>query len=58
LSKDKKVLYLERSFLMHNTSDNDKKAFDNNAKQAQRNEEREENRQKGKRQYSKKTDHL
>jgi hypothetical protein len=43
---------------MHNTSDNDKKAFDNNAKQAKKNEEREQNRQKGKRQYSKETDHL
>ncbi|KAA0546489.1 DUF3941 domain-containing protein [Bacillus sp. BGMRC 2118] len=43
---------------MSRTSDNDKKARDNNAKRAEKNLEREENRQKGKRQYSKKTDHL
>ncbi|WP_243385756.1 DUF3941 domain-containing protein [Bacillus kexueae] len=43
---------------MPHTSDNDKKAQDNNAKQHLENVEREENRQKGKRQYSKKTDHL
>lgn len=43
---------------MPHTSDNDKKAKDNNAKQFLQNAEREENRQKGKRQYSKKTDHL
>ncbi|WP_246938640.1 DUF3941 domain-containing protein [Bacillus pinisoli] len=44
--------------MTRHTSDNDKKAFDNNAKRAQKNAEREENRQKGKRQYSKQTDHL
>lgn len=43
---------------MPKTSDNDKKSFDNNAKQAKKNQEREENRQNGKRQFSKKTDHL
>jgi hypothetical protein len=43
---------------MPRTSDNDKKAFDNNAKRTEKNLEREVNRQKGKNQYSKKTDHL
>jgi hypothetical protein len=40
------------------TSDNDKKAHDNNAKLHEKNLEREKNRQNGQRQYSKKTDHL
>lgn len=40
------------------TKDDDKKPFDNNAKRAHKNEMREKNRQKGERQYSKKTDHL
>lgn len=43
---------------MPRTSDNDKKARDNNAKRAEKNLEREQNREKGKNQYSKKTDHL
>ncbi|WP_084103163.1 DUF3941 domain-containing protein [Pontibacillus yanchengensis] len=37
--------------------DNDKKPLDNNAKRALKNEQREEARQKGERQFSKKTDH-
>lgn len=40
------------------TKDNNKKAQDNNAKRAEKNEIREKNAQKGKFQYSKKTDHL
>lgn len=44
--------------MMPHTSDNDKKAKDNNAKLHEKNIEREKNREKGKRQYSKKTDHL
>lgn len=43
--------------MMPHTSDNDKKAKDNNAKEHERNMMREKNRQKGERQYSKKTDH-
>ncbi|WP_243291307.1 DUF3941 domain-containing protein [Bacillus sp. FJAT-47783] len=43
---------------MPHTSDNDKKAKDNNAKQFIENVKRGENRKKGKDQYSKKTDHL
>ncbi|MFY0760114.1 MULTISPECIES: DUF3941 domain-containing protein [Metabacillus] len=43
---------------MPHTSDNDKKAKDNNAKEHERNMMREKNRQKGERQYSKKTDRL
>ncbi|WP_102347384.1 DUF3941 domain-containing protein [Bacillus sp. Marseille-P3661] len=38
--------------------DNDKKPKDNNAKRAKKNDMREENRQAGKRQFSKETDHL
>lgn len=40
------------------TKDNDKKPKDNNAKRHEKNMIREENRQAGKFQYSKKTDHL
>ncbi|WLR51538.1 DUF3941 domain-containing protein [Bacillus tianshenii] len=40
------------------TKDNDKKPLDNNAKRAKKNEIREKNRQDGKFQFSKKTDHL
>ncbi|CAG9623443.1 DUF3941 domain-containing protein [Sutcliffiella rhizosphaerae] len=43
---------------MPHTSDNDKKAKDNNAKRHEKNLQREANDQKGKRQYSKKSDHL
>ena len=43
---------------MSTTSDNDKKAKDNNAKRHEKNMEREKNRQRGERQYSKKTDHV
>ncbi|AST90571.1 hypothetical protein BC6307_04395 [Sutcliffiella cohnii] len=43
---------------MPHTSDNDKKAKDNNAKRQEKNKQRDVNRQKGERQYSKKTDHL
>lgn len=39
------------------TSDNDKKAKDNNALHHEKNIMREKNRQAGKNQYSKKTDH-
>ncbi len=40
------------------TKDDDKKAKDNNAKRQLKNELRDENRQRGERQFSKKTDHL
>jgi hypothetical protein len=40
------------------TSDNDKKARDNNAKRHEKNIIREHNRELGKHAYSKKTDHL
>ncbi|QST00790.1 DUF3941 domain-containing protein [Pontibacillus sp. ALD_SL1] len=40
-----------------NTGDNNKKALDNNAKRARKNEQREAARQNGERQFSKKTDH-
>ncbi len=43
---------------MPHTSDNDKKARDNNAKRAQKNEQEQKNIEQGKRAYSKKTDHL
>ncbi|HEK9099686.1 DUF3941 domain-containing protein [Bacillus pfraonensis] len=43
---------------MPHTSDNDKKARDNNAKRALKNEQEQKNIQQGKRTYSKKTDHL
>jgi hypothetical protein len=43
---------------MSHTSDNDKKAVDNNAVLHEKNMEKEKNRKAGKRQYSKKTDHL
>ena len=43
---------------MPHTSDNDKKARDNNAKRTQKNEEQQKNIAQGKRAYSKKTDHL
>lgn len=45
-------------FFMPHTSDNDKKAKDNNAKRHEKNMLREKNRKRGERQYSKKTDHL
>ncbi|NSL51512.1 DUF3941 domain-containing protein [Calidifontibacillus erzurumensis] len=38
--------------------DNDKKPQDNNAKRQKKNEMREKNRQAGKHQFSKETDHL
>lgn len=44
--------------MMSHTSDNDKKAKDNNAKQHEKNMMLEKSRQQGERQYSKKTDHL
>jgi hypothetical protein len=47
----------ERSKNMPHTSDNDKKAQDNNALRHEKNMMREKNRQAGKNQYSKKTDH-
>lgn len=40
------------------TKDNDKKARDNQAKHEVKNIMREKNREKGERQFSKKTDHL
>ncbi|KGX92663.1 hypothetical protein N781_15205 [Pontibacillus halophilus JSM 076056 = DSM 19796] len=40
-----------------NTQDSNKKAVDNQAKHELKNEQREKNRQDGKFQYSKKTDH-
>lgn len=43
---------------MPNTSDNDKKAKDNNALRHEKNMMREKNRKAGKNEYSKKTDHL
>ncbi|MDG4656673.1 DUF3941 domain-containing protein [Ectobacillus antri] len=43
---------------MSNTSDNDKKAKDNNAKRRQKNLERAKNATNGKHSYSEKTDHL
>jgi hypothetical protein len=42
---------------MPHTSDNDKKAKDNNAKHHEKNMIREKNRERGTNQYSKKTDH-
>lgn len=44
--------------MRYNTSDNDKKARDNQARQEVKNIRREEERNAGKHQYSKKTDHL
>ncbi|MCL6585353.1 MAG: DUF3941 domain-containing protein [Anoxybacillus sp.] len=43
---------------MPHTSDNDKKARDNQAQHHEKNMLREKNRQAGKHAYSKKTDHL
>ncbi len=43
---------------MPNTSDDNKKPKDNNARLEQKNLLREKNRKMGKHQYSKKTDHL
>lgn len=40
------------------TKDDDKKPVDNQAKREEKNEIRERNRKAGKRQYSRKTDHL
>ncbi len=45
-------------FKMPHTSDNDKKAKDNNALRHEKNMMEEKNRKAGKNQYSKKTDHL
>ncbi|WP_084821804.1 DUF3941 domain-containing protein [Bacillus sp. SA1-12] len=42
---------------MPHTSDNDKKAKDNNAKRHEKNMMREKSRQQGENQYSKRTDH-
>jgi hypothetical protein len=47
----------ERSKYMPHTTDNDKKGKDNNALHHEKNMMREKNRQAGKNQYSKKTDH-
>ncbi len=47
----------ERGKNMPHTSDNDKKAQDNNALRHEKNMMREKNRQAGKNQFSKKTDH-
>ncbi len=44
--------------MRYNTSDNDKKARDNQARQEIKNIRHEEERKAGKHQYSKKTDHL
>lgn len=44
--------------MRYNTSDNDKKARDNQAAGEEKNKLREKNRKAGKNQYSKKTDHL
>ncbi|WP_084781825.1 DUF3941 domain-containing protein [Bacillus niameyensis] len=44
--------------MRYNTSDNDKKARDNQAADEEKNNLREKNRKAGKHQYSKKTDHL
>ncbi|MBP1915688.1 DUF3941 domain-containing protein [Lederbergia galactosidilytica] len=44
--------------MRYNTSDNDKKARDNQATHEAKNEIREKNRKAGKHQFSKKTDHL
>lgn len=43
---------------MSRTSDNDKKPIDHQAGREQKNQLKEQNRKAGKRQYSKKTDHL
>ncbi|MGR3763519.1 DUF3941 domain-containing protein [Rossellomorea sp. NS-SX7] len=43
---------------MPHTSDNDKKAKDNQALHEEKNKMKELNRQAGKNQYSKKTDHI
>lgn len=43
---------------MSHTSDNDKKAKDNQAKQEQKNKQYLENAQNGKHSFSKQTDHL
>ncbi|WP_335870027.1 DUF3941 domain-containing protein [Bacillus sp. 2205SS5-2] len=43
---------------MPHTSDNDKKAQDKQACRHEKNLEKEKNRQAGKQQFSKKTDHL
>jgi hypothetical protein len=52
-----KVNLFERGKFMPHTSDNDKKAKDNNALRHEKNMMREKNRQAGKNQYSKQTDH-
>ncbi|WP_072136168.1 DUF3941 domain-containing protein [Bacillus kwashiorkori] len=43
---------------MSRTADDNKKPVDNQARREKKNELREKNRQAGKHQYSKKTDHL
>ncbi|MFB9762627.1 MULTISPECIES: DUF3941 domain-containing protein [Bacillaceae] len=47
----------KEGYRMPKTSDNDKKAHDNNAKHMQKNMQVQENYQAGKHDYSKKTDH-
>ena len=44
--------------MAYHTSDNDKKARDNQAKHEIKNIQEEKNRKAGKKSYSKKTDHL
>jgi hypothetical protein len=51
------LFYRKEFFLMPHTTDNDKKAKDNNALRHEKNMMREKNRQAGKNQFSKKTDH-
>ncbi|WP_270181601.1 DUF3941 domain-containing protein [Alkalihalobacillus sp. CinArs1] len=43
---------------MPNTTDNNKKPVDHNAKRMLKNDQKEINREKGKHQYSKSSDHL
>lgn len=50
--------FTERGIFMPHTSDNDKKAQDNQALGHEKNMLREKNRKAGKNQYSKNTDHL
>jgi hypothetical protein len=45
-------------FKMKNTSDNDKKAKDNNALQEHKNQQEQKNAQAGKKSFSKTVDHL
>lgn len=43
---------------MSNTTDNNKKPIDNNAKRMLKNDKKEKSREAGKHQYSKSSDHL